>query len=184
MSELTEPELTEPEVTEPEVTKPELTETKRYGALASEISSQTVLFVTVEQYLEVATAARDDGFDQLIDLTAVDYLNYPGARIRPAEVKPERFEVVVQLINHTSRERLGLRVQVSAAEPSAPSLFDLWPGCENLEREVFDMFGVEFADHPDMSRILMPEDWIGHPLRKDFAVGDVPVQFSEASAPR
>ncbi|MDE0066142.1 MAG: NADH-quinone oxidoreductase subunit C [Acidimicrobiaceae bacterium] len=173
-----------PELTEPEPTKPELAQTERYGASASEISSQTVLFVTVEEYLEVANAAREDGFDQLIDLTAVDYLDYPGTRVRPAEVKPERFEVVVQLINHTSRERLGLRVQVPATEPTAPSLFDLWPGSENLEREVFDMFGIEFAEHPDMSRILMPEDWIGHPLRKDFAVGEVPVQFSEASAPR
>ena len=163
---------------------PELLESVRYGVMASEISSQMVLFVTVDEYLQVATAARDDGFDQLVDLTAVDYLSYPGARPRPADVICERFEVVVQLINFTSRERLGLRVQVPADEPIAPSLFDLWPGCENLEREVFDMFGIEFSDHPDMSRILMPEDWIGHPLRKDFAVGDVPVQFSEASAPR
>ena len=163
---------------------PELLESVRYGVMASEISSQMVLFVTVDEYLQVATAARDDGFDQLVDLTAVDYLSYPGARPRPVDVICERFEVVVQLINFTSRERLGLRVQVPADEPIAPSLFDLWPGCENLEREVFDMFGVEFSDHPDMSRILMPEDWIGHPLRKDFAVGDVPVQFSEASAPR
>lgn len=163
---------------------PELLESVRYGVMASEISSQMVLFVTVDEYLQVATAARDDGFDQLVDLTAVDYLSYPGVRPRPADVICERFEVVVQLINFTSRERLGLRVQVPADEPIAPSLFDLWPGCENLEREVFDMFGIEFSDHPDMSRILMPEDWIGHPLRKDFAVGDVPVQFSEASAPR
>ena len=163
---------------------PELLESVRYGVMASEIFSQMVLFVTVDEYLQVATAARDDGFDQLVDLTAVDYLSYPGARPRPADVICERFEVVVQLINFTSRERLGLRVQVPADEPIAPSLFDLWPGCENLEREVFDMFGIEFSDHPDMSRILMPEDWIGHPLRKDFAVGDVPVQFSEASAPR
>ena len=163
---------------------PGLLESVRYGVMASEISSQMVLFVTVDEYLGAATAALEDGFDQLVDLTAVDYLSYPGARPRPADVICERFEVVVQLINFTSRERLGLRVQVPADEPIAPSLFDLWPGCENLEREVFDMFGIEFSDHPDMSRILMPEDWIGHPLRKDFAVGDVPVQFSEASAPR
>ena len=163
---------------------PELLESVRYGVMASEIASQMVLFVTVDEYLGAATAALEDGFDQLVDLTAVDYLSYPGARPRPADVICERFEVVVQLINFTSRERLGLRVQVPADEPIAPSLFDLWPGCENLEREVFDMFGIEFSDHPDMSRILMPEDWIGHPLRKDFAVGDVPVQFSEASAPR
>ena len=156
----------------------------RYGVMASEISSQMVLFVTVDEYLGAATAARHDGFDQLIDLTAVDYLSYPGTRPRPADVNCERFEVVVQLINHVSRERLGLRVQVPADEPVVPSLFDLWPGSENLEREVFDMFGIEFADHPDMSRVLMPEDWVGHPLRKDYAIGDVPVQFSPASGGR
>ncbi len=156
----------------------------RYGATASTVFSQTVLFVTADDYLEAANAARDDGFDQLIDLTAVDYLNYPGERVRPASVICERFEVVVQLINHTSGERLGLRVQVPADDLVLPSLFDLWPGSESLEREVFDMFGIEFADHPDLSRILMPEDWVGHPLRKDYAVGDVPVRFSQASAPR
>ena len=66
-------------------------------------------------------------------------------------------------------------------EPTIPSLFDLWPGSEHLEREAFDMFGITFADHPDMSRVLMPEDWVGHPLRKDYAVGaiPVPVQGSE-----
>ncbi|MCQ3813293.1 MAG: NADH-quinone oxidoreductase subunit C [Acidimicrobiia bacterium] len=155
----------------------------RYGALVADISSQPVLFVTPANYLQVAGAAFEDGFDQLIDLTAVDYLSYPGQRPRPADVVCERFELVVQLINHASRERLGLRVQVPTAEPRVPSLFDLWPGAENLEREVFDMFGIEFVDHPDMSRILMPEDWVGHPLRKDYGVGDIAVQFSLASAP-
>ncbi|MCY4493026.1 MAG: NADH-quinone oxidoreductase subunit C [Acidimicrobiaceae bacterium] len=163
---------------------PELLEGVRYGVLASEVSSQVVLFVTAEEYFEAATAARNDGFDCLIDLTAVDYLSYPGARARPASVDCQRFEVVVQLINHRTRERLGLRVQVPADEPVAPSLFDLWPGSENLEREVFDMFGIEFAGHPDMSRVLMPEDWVGHPLRKDYSVGEIPVQFSPQSEPR
>lgn len=163
---------------------PELLESERYGVMASQISAQTVLLVTVDEYFGAATAARNDGFDQLIDLTAVDYLSYPGARPRPADVDCERFEVVVQLINHLSGERLGLRVQVPADEPVVPSLFDLWPGSENLEREVFDMFGIEFAGHPDMSRVLMPEDWVGYPLRKDHEVGEIPVQFSPQSAPR
>ena len=74
-----------------------------------------------------------------------------------------------------------MRVQVSAEEPTVPSLFDLWPGAEAMEREVFDMFGITFTDHPDHSRILMPEDWNGHPLRKDYAIGSIPVQFKAAS---
>lgn len=160
---------------------PELIAEQRYGVLASQISSQTVLFVNVDEYFQAATAAHDDGFDQLIDLTAVDYLSYPGERPRPAGVTCERFELVVQLINHVSGERLGFRVQVPAETPKAPTLFDLWPGAENLEREVFDMFGITFTDHPDMSRILMPEDWVGHPLRKDYGIGEIPVRFSQVS---
>lgn len=156
----------------------------RYGAMASELSAQVVLFVSVEEYLGVAAEARSDGFAHLVDLTAVDYLSYRGARPRPAGVDCERFEVVVQLINHRSRQRLGLRVQVPDGEPEVPSLFDFWPGSENLEREVFDMFGIKFAGHPDMSRVLMPEDWVGHPLRKDYSVGEIPVRFSAQIEPR
>ena len=74
-----------------------------------------------------------------------------------------------------------MRVQVPDREPTVPSLFDVWPGAEAMEREVFDMFGITFTDHPDLSRILMPEDWVGHPLRKDYAIGAIPVQFKAAS---
>ena len=140
----------------------------RYGAGATDAPGATILHPTVDQYLESAVAARDDGFDQLIDLTAVDYLTFSGHRDLPEGVDPQRFEVVTQLINHATRERLRLRVQVPAEEPTVSTLFDLWPGSELLEREVFDMFGITFTDHPDMSRVLMPEDWVGHPLRKDY----------------
>ena len=154
---------------------------KRNGAIVEDSLGDVVLHPTVEAYLDCATAARDDGFDQLIDLTAVDFLSYAGHRRLPAGVEAERFEVVTQLINHSTGERIRIRVQVPADEALVPSLFDLWPGSESLEREVFDMFGIEFADHPDMSRILMPEDWVGHPLRKDFAIASIPVQFKAAS---
>jgi NADH-quinone oxidoreductase subunit C len=75
------------------------------------------------------------------------------------------------------RERIRVRVEVPESDPVLPTAFDLYPGTEAMEREVFDMFGISFEGHPDPSRILMPEDWDGHPLRKDYAVGRIPVQF-------
>lgn len=153
----------------------------RYGAVVDAASDDVVLHTDPATYLEVATAASGDGFDQLIDLTAVDYLTYAAPRRLPAGIDAQRFEVVAQLINHVTRERVRIRVQVPVDAAVVPTLFDLWPGSETLEREVYDMFGIEFADHPDMSRILMPDDWVGHPLRKDYAVGSIPVQFKSAS---
>ena len=161
--------------------------TERYGApVGADRPSrgQAVIHPSRGQWCDVAAAARADGFDQLIDLTAVDYLTYGANRGLPAGVQPERFEVVASLISHTRRERLRMRVQVPADDPSLPTLFDLWPGAENLEREVYDMFGIVFEGHPDPSRILMPEDWSGHPLRKDYDTGRIPVQFKAASNTR
>ena len=82
--------------------------------------------------------------------------------------------------HRVARQRLRLRVQVSGDEPSIPSLFDMYPGTEAMEREVYDMFGIVFTDHPDLTRILMPEDWDGFPLRKDYEIGRIPVQFKGA----
>jgi NADH-quinone oxidoreductase subunit C len=100
----------------------------------------------------------------------------------PDGVAPERFELVVNLLSLSKRQRLRVRVQVSESDPSINSLFDLYPGTEAMEREVFDMFGVSFTGHPDLTRILMPEDWQGHPLRKDYAQGRIPVQFKGAAS--
>ena len=86
------------------------------------------------------------------------------------------------MINHQTRERVRLRIQIQEENPVAPSLFDLYPGTEAMEREVYDMFGISFSDHPDLTRILMPEDWVGHPLRKDFSTGQIPVQFKASKA--
>jgi len=119
-----------------------------------------------------------------VDLSGVDYLSYGADRDLPPGVAAERFEVVVVLRNHTARESLRLRVQVSEAEPSIASLFSMHPGVENPEREVFDMFGISFEGHPDLSRILMPDEWDGHPLRKDYDVGRIPVQFKGVSSAR
>ena len=147
-----------------------------HGCPTTEPRGQTVLHPTREQYVEVVKALADDGYQMCVDLTAVDFLRNPH-RTLPDGVVPERFEVVVNLLDITSRRRIRLRVQVPESDPVLPTLFDLHPGTEAMEREVFDMFGVAFSDHPDLTRILMPEDWDGHPLRKDASVGEIPVQF-------
>ena len=113
------------------------------------------------------------------DVIGVDQLANPH-RDLPEGVAPERFEVVVLLISHQARERLRIRVQVPEADPVVPTLFEVHPGTEAMEREVFDMFGIRFDGHPDLTRILMPEDWEGHPLRKDYGIGRIPVQFKDA----
>jgi len=140
-------------------------------------------FPTPAQYHDTIAALKADGFELCADLCAVDYLTFPE-RVVPAGVKAERFEVVVNMLSLSRRERARVRVQVSENHLVLDSLFDLFPGTEALEREAYDMFGVVFTNHPELTRILMPEDWEGHPLRKDYGIGRVPVQFKEAPGPR
>ena len=145
----------------------------------TELNGQVVLFPTREEYIDVVKALADEGYTMCADLTAVDYLAH-RERALPEGVERERFEVVTMLLDLTARRRVRLRVQVPENDLTLPTLFDVHPGTEALEREVFDMFGVVFTDHPDLTRILMPEDWEGHPLRKDYEVGEIPVQFKDA----
>ena len=142
-----------------------------------DLAGTTVLHVLPSHLLGVAAALREEGFRVCVDVCGVDYLGAASRPETPAGVNPERFEVIVTLLSHSARRRIRLRVQVSEAAPSVPSLFDLYPGVENPEREVFDLFGIRFEEHPDLTRILMPESWHGHPLRKDFDTGAVPVRF-------
>ena len=154
-----------------------------YDVLVTEAFGQTVLHPSVDQYLDTIAALKADGYVSVIDLCGADYLTNPN-RSLPADIAGERFEIVVNLIAHTPPRRVRVRVQVPASEPTVPTLFDLFSGVEAMEREAYDMFGVVFENHPDPTRILMPHDWDGHPLRKDFGVGAVPVQFKGAPAPR
>ena len=152
---------------------------------ATEALGETTLHAPREALRDVVAALRDEGWLMCLDVTAVDHLTMPpAARTLPEGVEPERFEVVVLLISHARAARLRVKVQVPADDPQVPSLFDVHPGTEALEREVFDMFGITFEGHPDHTRILMPEDWDGHPLRKDYAVGRIPVQFKGDPGPR
>ena len=152
-----------------------------HGCPVSESHGQEVIHAARDQYLDVAKALADEGYTMAIDLCGVDYLSHMG-RPLPADVVPERFEVVVQLLDIGNRRRTRIRVQVPESDPVVASLFDLHPGTEAPERETFDMFGISFDGHPDLTRILMPEDWEGHPLRKDYEIGSIPVQFKEANA--
>jgi NADH-quinone oxidoreductase subunit C len=146
---------------------------------------QLVAHPTAEQYVDFVRALRDeDGYWVCLDVLGVDYLSYQAPRQLPAGIEPQRFEVVVLLISAKDRDRMRVRLQVPADDPVAPSLFDVHPGAEAPEREVFDMFGIRFEGHPDLTRILMPEDWEGHPLRKDYSIGAIPVQFKGISSER
>jgi NADH-quinone oxidoreductase subunit C len=150
----------------------------RYAVPVTESRGQQVLHPGRDELVDLVRMLRDDeGFRVCVDVTAVDYIAHGAPRGLPPGVTGERFEVVVGLLSHATAERLRLRVQVPADDPSCPSLFDVHPGTEALEREVFDMFGIAFTGHPDLTRILMPEDWEGYPLRKDNPVGAIPVQF-------
>jgi len=156
---------------------------------STSIDGHDLLFPHRDVYHDVVAAHREAGFGMLADLTAVDYLGHPG-RALPDDVAPERFELVVMLLSLAPEEtmtrvrRVRIRVQVPEDAAEVTSLWDLYRGAEAMEREVYDMYGIAFAGHPDLTRILMPEDWEGHPLRKDFGVGRVPVQFKEAPGPR
>lgn len=155
-----------------------------HGAPVTHSRGQRVLHPTREQLVDVVRALCDDGFTMLLDVAGVDYLTYRAPRDLPAGIEAQRFEVVVVLISHERRERVRLRVQVPEDDPTCPSLFAVHPGAEASEREAFDMFGIRFEGHPDLTRILMPEDWVGHPLRKDHPIGAIPVQFKAAPGAR
>jgi NADH-quinone oxidoreductase subunit C len=143
----------------------------RFGQVSWEESlGQDVARVNPADWLEVAGAAKAAGFEVCVDVTVVD-------RLRS---RPDRFEIVANLLSMEHRARLRLITTASRDNPSVPSLVPLWRGANYAEREAFDMFGVVFEGHPDLTRILLPDEWEGHPLRKDFGVGSVPVQFKES----
>jgi NADH-quinone oxidoreductase subunit C len=100
------------------------------------------------------------GFDMLIDITAVDYLHYPDAK--------DRFGVIYCLLNTTTGERLVVKTYLNEPELTLPSAYPLWKGADWMEREVYDMYGIVFEGHPDLRRILMPEEFTAFPLRKDY----------------
>ena len=131
------------------------------GCTTSDFRGDTRVVVPQESLHDALQLLRDQcGFDLLVDLTCVDYLNYRDA--------PDRFGLVYLLASTVSNERLTIRTYLGDAKPTVPTVTDLWPGADWMEREVWDMFGIVFDGHPDHRRILLPDEFAGHPLRKDY----------------
>ena len=127
-----------------------------------------VLIIEPDALIEVMTSLRDDhGFSMLTDIAGVDWL--------PRE---PRYDVNYHLMSLRPYSRLRVKVQLpDVEEPTVPSVTGVWAGADWAEREVYDFFGVIFSGHPNLTRILMPDEWVGFPLRKDYPVGGVPVEY-------
>ena len=132
-------------------------------------------WITVEPggIRDALSGLKDEGYRLLVFLSCVDHV------ADASREWPRRYELVYQLRNMETREQLRVRAYVDGDPPHIDSVHDLFPPANWDERETYDMFGVVFHDHPDLTRILMPDDWVGHPLRRDYPVGGEVVEFSE-----
>ena len=147
------------------------------GAVLRTVVDRDELTLTIrpERIREVCQVLRDDPnlrFELLSSVSGVDY---------PAQV--ERLHAVYHLTSMTYRRRLRLEVSVTVEAPQIPSVCPVYPTADFHEREAWDMFGIEFTGHPGLTRILMPDDWDGHPQRKDYPLGGVPVEYKGAQIP-
>jgi NADH-quinone oxidoreductase subunit C len=133
-----------------------------------------VVRVDREQVLAFVGAARAAGMGSFVDLCGVDYLERPEGR----------FEVVIGILSMEHRLRLRILVALPGDDPRLASITPQYPGANFYEREAYDLFGIRFDGHPDLSRLLLPDDWVGHPLRKDYPLGTIPVQFKEGDQRR
>ena len=123
---------------------------------------ELTIWIQRESIREACAILRDDAecpFNYLSDLTALDWY--------PAE---PRFEVVYHLFSTSKKERVRLKVRLDGSSPAIESVTSVWPAANHYEREVFDLFGIRFTGHPNLKRIMLPDDWEGHPLRKDYPV--------------
>ena len=132
--------------------------------------SSEIINSTVEEYKKLVESLHSENYEMMVDLTVVDWFRK----------KEPRFEVVVQFLSISKNQRKTIKVFVDDEDLSIPSITDIYPSANFYEREAFDMFGINFLEHPDLTRILMPDDWNGHPLRKNYGSGRIPVQFKNA----
>ncbi len=129
-----------------------------------------IIETTPEEYKDLINSIKNDGFEMMVDLTIVDWFRK----------KEPRFEVVVQFLSTSQNLRKTIKVFVKDEDLTLPSITEIYPSANFYEREAYDMFGIIFENHPDLTRILMPDDWEGHPLRKNYGSGRIPVQFKNA----
>ena len=129
-----------------------------------------IIETTPEEYKDLIDSIKNDGFEMMVDLTVVDWFRK----------KEPRFEVVVQFLSTSQNLRKTIKVFVKDEDLTLSSITEIYPSANFYEREAYDMFGIVFENHPDLTRILMPDDWEGHPLRKNFGSGRIPVQFKNA----
>jgi NADH-quinone oxidoreductase subunit C len=153
------------------------------GTVFHDSHGQPVVYVDRESWHDVGQFLRDEQqFTQCLDVTAVDHL-IDAARAVPDGVTPERFEVVANFLSHPRNRRIRTICELPTGDATIATLSDVYPGLNFAEREVYDLFGIVFDGHPDLTRILMPDDWEGFPLRKDDAPARVPVTFKEDPSP-
>lgn len=146
-------------------------------AVAHTSAGQPVVYLRLEHWLDFAEWLHDDQqFEVCVDVCGVDHL-LNRSRPVPTGVAPERFEVVANFLSRVRHRRVRAICEVPADAPAVPSLTAVYRGVDWPERETYDLFGIRFDGHPDLTRILLPDDWQGHPLRKDDAAARVPVQF-------
>ncbi|HEY1737741.1 MAG TPA: NADH-quinone oxidoreductase subunit C [Acidimicrobiia bacterium] len=154
------------------------------GSVFHESHGQPVVYVDKAVFADVGTMLRDEEqVTMCLDVTAVDHLA-DNVRHAPGGVQLERFEVVANYLSHARNRRIRVICQVPAGDTTVPSLTPVYHGANFGEREVYDLFGITFDGHPDLTRILMPDEWIGSPLRKDDAPARVPVTFKGDPSPR
>jgi len=125
----------------------------------TEFAGEQILHVKGQHILTVLSALKDDGFNFLADLTAIDNLTLGGF---------DRFAVSYHLLSHKTAERVTVKAYISEEKPSLPSVESLWKTADWQEREVFDLYGIKFEGHPNLIRIMNPDDYDGYPLRKDY----------------
>jgi NADH-quinone oxidoreductase subunit C len=152
---------------------------QRYADAIEEIyefRGDTWLTIRADYLLRVCALLRDDpdlNYLYISDVMGIDWLPH-----WQAGEKPKRFEVVYNLYSPVSFQRIFLKVRVNEGE-RVPSVTPIWEGANYPEREVYDMFGIPFEGHPNLKRILMPDDWVGHPLRKDYPLGGEEIPFAQ-----